>query len=238
MNRRKYFIFDFETDGVDPHSCNPVQVAAVVIDPLKLEIIPGSEFNTMMKPPGIDKDDYFTDERNGTIMFHSVNQKKTPEEIVQIWKDSPEQDLAWDMFVNYIKKWNPKQDKWNAPIPGGANIADFDLPIAKRLNEKYGVNNETLFWQRDCDYADVQRLAYMWFEGVSVGPPNYKVDTLREFFQMEMEGSHDALKDVQDCAELIIRFLSLTRHCAARVEKFREYHNAFVKKNKDKKKRK
>jgi len=231
MNKRKYFVFDFETDGPKPETCNPVQVAACVIDPIKLEVIPGSEFNTMMKPPGIDKnDDYLTDERLETIGWHARIQKTTTDAIITSWREAPSQDVTWSLFSNFVNRFNPGGTMWTAPVPGGANIGGFDIPIANKLNDKYNI--KTMFFPRDCDMADVQRMAYHWFEGLSYGPANYKVDTLREFFQIDATNAHDALKDVQDCAELIIRFLTLSRHCASRVDKFKEYHEALKKSKK------
>jgi hypothetical protein len=38
-NLQKICVFDFETDGADPDKCSPVQLAALMIDPIKLEII-------------------------------------------------------------------------------------------------------------------------------------------------------------------------------------------------------
>lgn len=231
MNRRKYFIFDFETDGPDPLTCNPVQVAAVVIDPMKLEVIPGSEFNMMMKPPGIENlETYLTDEKNETLMFHSKHQKKEPSQILADWAAAPDQKLVWQMFSNFVNKFNYKGTEYWAPVPGGANIAGFDIIIADRLNKEHDI--KTMFWKRDCDLADVQRMAYHWFEGLSYGPKDYKVDTLRKFFQMPADNAHDALQDVKDCANLIIRFLSLSRLCAKKVEKFKEYAEALKKESK------
>ena len=46
MNYNKICVFDFETDGRDPHKVNPVQLAAVIVDPRKLEIIKNAEFNS------------------------------------------------------------------------------------------------------------------------------------------------------------------------------------------------
>ena len=33
MNNRWIMVFDWETDGTDPTSCNPVELAAVPIEP-------------------------------------------------------------------------------------------------------------------------------------------------------------------------------------------------------------
>ena len=49
-NFQKICVFDLETDWSNPDICSPVQIAAVMIDPVKLEIIKDSEFNITLKP--------------------------------------------------------------------------------------------------------------------------------------------------------------------------------------------
>jgi len=72
MNFRKIVVYDFESDGVNPYECEPVQIAAVVLDARKLEIIKGSEFNSMMKPTGITGKKYLEDsKRMDTIKWHA-----------------------------------------------------------------------------------------------------------------------------------------------------------------------
>jgi exonuclease I len=56
MNKNKICVFDFETDGSNPLVCSPVQIAAIMIDPIKLEIISGSEFNANFKPEVLEND--------------------------------------------------------------------------------------------------------------------------------------------------------------------------------------
>ena len=48
MNLHKIAVIDFETTGINPDTCEPTQLAAVMVDPRKLEIIEGSEFNTLI----------------------------------------------------------------------------------------------------------------------------------------------------------------------------------------------
>lgn len=211
---RKFIVFDFETDGVDPKTCNPVQVAALVIDPRKLEIVKGSEFNMMMKPPGVDKPEYLEDpERLKTVQWHANLRNTTVDEVIKKWKEAPEQEYAWGQFCSFVDKQNFKKNDWFAPIACGANIRDFDLPIAARLNEKYGVTR--LFWNRD--KIDLLDMCFMWFNWIEDGPKNYKVDTLREYFGMSSENAHDALQDVRDCANLICRFLKLHKNQAQKI---------------------
>ena len=38
MNKRWIIVFDWETDGKDPNTCNPVELAAIPINPRTLEI--------------------------------------------------------------------------------------------------------------------------------------------------------------------------------------------------------
>jgi hypothetical protein len=35
-NNQKICVFDLETDGKDPLVCSPVQIAAIIVDPIKL----------------------------------------------------------------------------------------------------------------------------------------------------------------------------------------------------------
>ena len=38
MNNRCIIVFDWQTDSPDPHTCNPVELAAIPIEPRTLEI--------------------------------------------------------------------------------------------------------------------------------------------------------------------------------------------------------
>ena len=38
-NLQKICVFDLETDGSDPEICSPVQIAAIIVDPIKIEFI-------------------------------------------------------------------------------------------------------------------------------------------------------------------------------------------------------
>ena len=59
LNLRKICVFDFETDSPDPHTCQPVELAAIMIDPRKLKIIEKSDFSSMMRPADIDDETYY-----------------------------------------------------------------------------------------------------------------------------------------------------------------------------------
>ena len=55
QNERWIIVFDWETDGKDPKNCNPVELAAVPIDPKTLEIRKDKGFQATIRPDGIDK---------------------------------------------------------------------------------------------------------------------------------------------------------------------------------------
>jgi len=222
MKNRPICVFDFETDGVNPLICNPVQLAALMIDGKKLNIIEGSEFCIDMQPPDINNKSYLTNEIQGTINWHAKNYNTTAEVIIEKWKRAVDQRAAWEMFLNYFNKYNPKGTVYFAPMLGGMNIIDFDIPIFKRLMKTYGTKD--FFWKRD--KADLLHLCYYWFESLDE-PKAYNLDTLREYFGIEKEGGHDALKDVRDTADLLIRFLKLHRKCATKV-KFKNACNHIV----------
>lgn len=221
MNRNKICVFDFETDGSDPTKCSPVQIAAIMIDPYNLEIIPDSEFNINFKPETLEKDDnyeYVTD----ILDFHAKVKGCSQNDVLKEWKNYPKQEQSWNMFVAYLDKYHTRSSKksqFSAPIAAGYNINRFDLKIIDRLSNKYGnVNKENtsnLFYPRDV--VDVMNLVFYWFEHNS-DLKSYSMDTLREFLGITKDGAHDAIKDVKDTAEIMIRFMRLHRNLAAKVK--------------------
>ena len=93
------------------------------------------------------------------------------------------------------------------------------MKIIERLSIKYNnVNKEgktALFYPRDI--VDVMNMMFYWFEGNNE-LKNYTLDHIRDYFGMTSEGSHDALKDTKDTADLVIRFLRLHRNLANKVK--------------------
>ena len=101
MNKNKICVFDFETDGRDPTKISPVQLAAVIVDPRKLEIVKGGQFSSFMRPEDIDDPDYF--ERNrATIEWHSNVRGCTSEEIMELWRNAPSTKSVWESFQEFL----------------------------------------------------------------------------------------------------------------------------------------
>jgi len=227
INYNKICVFDFETDGSDPRVCSPVQIAAVMVDPIKLEIIPKSEFNINFKPEVIEQDENY-EYQTDILDFHAKVKGCSKEQVLSEWKKYPKQSHAWEMFVNYLDKYHTrasKKSQFSAPIAAGYNIYRFDLPIIDRLSVKYNNTNKegksSLFFPRDV--VDCMNLVFYWFEHNN-DLKSYTLDTIREYFGIDKDGAHDAIKDVKDTAEIIIRFMRLHRNLSSKIK----FKNSFI----------
>jgi len=207
-------VFDFETDGVDEQTCQPVQLAAVVINPYKLELMEGEEFSSYMKPDIKDWDKYLEVESvKKCIEWHANNYKCSPDEIVEKWKAAPDQEQVWRRFSSFVNKFNSKKTDYFAPIAGGANIRNFDMAILRRLNEKYKI--KTMFWKRDQE--DIVELCYHFLTYRADCPNNFRMDTLRKYFNVPVNpkaniNAHDALQDVYDETYILLKFLKMKKY--------------------------
>jgi DNA polymerase III epsilon subunit-like protein len=217
-----------ETDGANPELCSPVQIAAVIVDPNRLEIINDSEFNISLKPSALEENSEYNYSDSDVLDFHAKVQGKAKDDILECWRNFQKQDVGWKTFVSYLDMYHTRSERkscFTAPIAAGFNINRFDLKIIERLSVKYkNLNKEgktSLFYPRDV--LDVMNLMFYWFEGNSE-LKNYTLDHIREYFGIDKTGAHDALKDVKDTANLLIRFLRLHRNMSNKVK----FRNSFV----------
>ena len=228
INNNKICVFDLETDGANPDVCSPVQIAAVILDPIKLEIIPDSEFNISIKPEALENNlDYAYDDSD-VLDFHAKVRGLSKAQILESWHKNQKQDQSWKMLVNYLQMYHTRSSRKNcfsAPIAAGYNINRFDLPIINRLSTKYkNVNKENrtdLFYPRDV--IDVMNILFYWFENNNE-LKNYTLDNLRDYVGLSKDNAHDALQDVKDTANILIRFMKLFRSLSPKIK----FRNAFV----------
>jgi DNA polymerase III epsilon subunit-like protein len=218
----KICVFDLETDGSDPLVCSPVQIAAVMIDPLKFEVIPNSEFNLMIKPDKLEDDPAHKYDESDILSFHAKVRGCDQGEILRSWLASTNQKQGWGMFVDYLDKYHcnhSKKSQFSAPICAGYNINRFDLKIVNRLSAKYGHTNKekqtNLFHPRDV--LDIMNLAYYWFRDIDE-LKSLSLDNLRDYLGINKDNAHDALKDVNDCADILIRFLKLHKGLSEKIK--------------------
>lgn len=224
MNNNKICVFDFETDGSNPNECSPVQIAAVMIDPIKLEIIPDSEFNANFKPEVLENDTDYT-YKTDILDFHAKVKGSSKDKVLAEWYTYPKQSHSWKTFVDYLHKFHTrtsKKNQFSAPIPAGYNIYRFDLKIIGRLSKKYDNTNKegetNIFYPRDV--LDLMNLIYYWFENNN-DVKSLSMDNMREYLGIPKDGAHDATKDVKDTAEILIRFMRLHRSVGEKI-KFRD----------------
>jgi DNA polymerase III epsilon subunit-like protein len=152
-----------------------------------------------------------------TVAWHGKRLKKTPEEILTMWKTYPSPTVVWPEFIKYTKKYHIRQDRQSmhtAPIAAGANIRKFDIPIVERYQEQYG-DKTAVFSPRD--RIDLIDWFFPWFEN-NGDVTSYSMDNMRDYFGMSKDNAHDALQDVKDCAHLLIRFMKLHRATAEKVK--------------------
>ena len=219
---QKICVFDLETDGVNPDLCSPVQIAAVIIDPVRLEIVKDSEFNITIKPTVLEEKPDYTYSDSDVLDFHAKVRGSTKDKILESWQGYQKQEHGWNMFISYLEMYHIRSTKkscFSAPIAAGYNINRFDLRIIERLSTKYNnLNKEgksSIFYPRDV--IDIMNLVFYWFEGNNE-LKNYTLDNLRDYLGINKEGSHDALKDVHDTANILIRFLKLHRNLSDKIK--------------------
>lgn len=199
LNRNDIICYDFETGSANPYTCEPLQLAAVILDARTLEIKPDSEFATYIKPTSWDNVE------DGALAVNKIKR-----EVVE--KDGISQKEAWETFTRYVNKYNKSKTPFGAPISAGHNIKNFDRHITDRMCRLYGPvdkkDSPIIFHRRDM--IDLMDISFLWFENTGE-PENYKLDTIRGYLGVSKENAHNAVTDVQHTAMIIARFLKFHR---------------------------
>jgi DNA polymerase III epsilon subunit-like protein len=201
---------DFETTGIDTSTAQAVQLACVFVDARRLEVIPNSEFSTLIKPlygeecakAGLQE---LTD---GAINIHKKDHALLAEQGVSL-------EVALSNFCSYVNSYNPSKQKWKSPVPAGYNINGYDLPIlkrdCKRLNLTYPFHPVYT--------VDVLQLMFLFFEN-DKAVSSLSADSLirKHMGYKDVGQSHDAMSDVIMTAELMIKSLRLIRKAVGTVK--------------------
>lgn len=206
MGMRDVICFDFETGGRNPLKCQPTQIAAIALDGRSLT--PKGEFNSLIRP-------IIDDEKAIAAGVDPLEEealkitKKTREELAK----APLPKVVWSKFVQFVNKYNWKGTPFFAPIPAGFNIIGYDLHIVDRLCKEFGPWDENR--QRQALFHQIYKIdmmdnMFMWTEG----DPDVKsisMDSLRERMGLSKDNAHDALQDVKDTANIMIKFMKTHR---------------------------
>lgn len=215
MNYRDIIVFDFETTGRDPNKCQITQIAAVAIHARKLTLQPGGEFNSEVRP-------IIDDEKAIAAGFDPIEDealevtRKTREGLAK----APLPKTVWKKFAKFVDKYNFKGTSFTAPIAAGYNINGYDMPIVNRYCQMYGPiddkrNRQKIF--NPIFTMDLMQHIYCWFEN-NADVKGYSMDYLRDYFGMSSENAHDALQDVKDTANILIRFLKMQRNLSKKIK--------------------
>lgn len=222
MNYSSFIVFDFETSSANPLKTQPVQIAAVAVHSRKLEIIKGSEFQSLIKP-SFDED--FCNEndldllQDGAVRVHG----KTRE----ILEEAPSLKSVWANFTDYVNSHNWKGSSFSAPIAVGYNISGFDLPIVKRIccddPWKYGPSDAqgrpSLF--NPIKYVDLMHTMFQLFENHKDVNSLSADNLIRGYMGYSKGQAHDAMSDVIMTAEVFCRTQTMLRGFSSR-KKFKD----------------
>lgn len=133
----------------------------------------------------------------------------------------PESSVIFPAFAAWINKHNKKNSVYTAPIPMGYNILGYDMIILDRYCKKYKVGwDETRQSQKLFSQVySYDLLHHMWF-WMENNPdlPKIKLTQILEYMgasEDKIAGAHNALQDVKNTAEIIVRMFNMQRHMTA-----------------------
>ena len=209
MNYRDIIVFDFETGSRNPHKTQPTQLAAIALHGRKLTLQPGGTFNSEIRPlsdkKAIEADlDPLEEE---ALQITGKNRKDLAK--------APLPKTVWKKFEDFCSKFNFRNTSYTAPIAAGYNIIGFDLPIVERMCQVYGTTDsrgrQSVF--NPIFKLDLMDMVFSWTEN-NKDVKSLSLDYLREYMGFPEESkanAHDALQDVKDTANILIKFLKFQR---------------------------
>ena len=202
MKKTPYFLcYDFETSSVDPHTTQILQIAACIIDARSCTIV--DKFDSLVKPE---------DEKTIDSKALEVNKLNLDD-----LKQAPSITIIFPAFATWISKYNIYKDRspWGAPISCGWNITNFDNIILNRYARKlrciHGTEPNLIhpIISFDCMHT------LFWLTYFNNDISSYKLTSILEYCgisKRELEKAHNAIYDVEFCAQLAIKLIKLSRH--------------------------
>lgn len=168
------------------HKIALVEIAAVVIDVEKLEIV--EEISWLIKPY---QDDLEYSE--GAFSVHGISKKMLEEK-------GEDLKVVYKNFKDILKKY--KSGRWK-PVIAGHNFEKFDIPFIQGM---FGTFKDDIFEHIQGTEDTLRWSSYKWKEST-----NYKLGTVCSNMGVELTEAHRALRDTVANAELIIKFIQLLR---------------------------
>lgn len=204
-------IRDWESGSRNPYNCQPLELAAIALDPKSLEIIPNSKFYSKIC--------YLEDEQAIKEGFAPVEDEalRVNKLIREDLKEAPSLKMVWQDYTSYLDGFNRKRrgKGWDAPIACGFNSSSFDDIIDKRLCNKFGPQvNERGDWMIYHPNINIDLYHHMHtlFNNLRLNAQNtMNFDVIRDFMGMDKTGAHSAMFDVYQTAFLLIKYLRLLK---------------------------
>lgn len=213
INTRTYIVYDFETGSLNPHTTQPLELAAIAVCPRTLEIIPDSLFHSRIKPLS---DSQAKKKGLDTIQKSALDKNKLDLEELKQW---PDEKTVWQSFVNYTYQWNVQKDSWNSLISVGFNIDKFDCHIIDRLAKTYGPWDDKKSWQKvfnPIESIDIKKFLFQINENNPEIDSN-SMDAVRKWLGKPESGfEHRADEDVKDIAHVFMKCQKLIRYWSSK----------------------
>ena len=206
MAIRDYIVFDFETGSRNPRKTQPTQIAALALDGRNFKL--KGTFNSEIRP-------VMDDEKAIEMGFDPLEDEalritgKNREDLAK----APLPKTVWKKFCDFVNQYNWKGTQFFAPIPAGFNIIGFDMIIVDRLCKAYGPYDKERQQQKLFNKiykVDMMDNMFMWTEG-DPSIKSFSMDSLRDRMGLSKENAHDALQDVKDTANIMIKFMKTHR---------------------------
>tara|TARA_R100000406_G_scaffold7987_1_gene5449 strand:+ start:29663 stop:30337 length:675 start_codon:yes stop_codon:yes gene_type:complete len=203
---RDYIVFDFETGSRNPRKTQPTQIAALALDGRNFKL--KGTFNSEIRP-------ILDDEKAIEMGFDPLEDEalritgKNRDDLAK----APMPKTVWKKFCNFVNQYNWKGTQFFAPIPAGFNIIGFDMIIIDRLCKAYGPYDKEREQQKLFNKiykVDMMDNMFMWTEG-DPAVKSISMDSLRDRMGLSKENAHDALQDVKDTANIMIKFMKTHR---------------------------
>ena len=218
MIKNDFIVFDFESTSKNPHSCQPTQIAAAIVNRKDLTVL--DKFSSYIQP-------IFDEEKCKTLNLDPLSEEAIEKTKItrETLEAAPTLKVVWPQFTDFVNKYNYKKSKWDAPIPVGHNLS-YDLTIADRIcgHEPYKLGpydeeRKTNILFSSVFSFDTMLLWLYWSESL-VAVNSVSMDACREYFGMSNEAAHNAVFDVDQTVDLFRRFMKLSRE-VAKVTKFK-----------------
>lgn len=208
INDRYLIVYDYETTGINPHTCGITQIAAVVLHPRTLNVLDKFQRDNIKWRP------------NDTVEDKAF--AITRKDKAYIEKSGVDPKQAWGDYVNFVQQYNKSKSSFNAPIPCGYNIINYDNILTARYCKDYGPwdakKNQQSLISSYMSYDLLHKMFWLTESTSEEVMPDIKLPTISQLMGLDIEGAHDALVDTENCAKIITKFIRLDRYMFPKIK--------------------